>query len=1003
MYVCIYDSTPTSFPTLLPTTFPTQVPEILRDGGGADLQPQVSEILRDGGGADLQMASGSSGSSSSAEPATPTPTTAPTLPPNLPDPRDGLRLCKSRTDCLCLADSLAMLITQEKSLPSRITAEELLSKIMQQLDDGNPEILKLLVDTLAYIDVDNHQTASKWIEDNRSIVQTDFDATVSSLPKTLTSSDRVSTDFKAWISLLLHARARYHFHTWPDRVFAFVVNASACLYSSPQEVIKFHIFGDDQLTPDFALSGQVVPGVSMCYLRLSSEHYQPYLPIGYVLPPSKAIPLQNLAYKELVEQTTLVDIRDRDCLSTLEKHLNITFRFDGRGSLISKRCWPEFRTLLDCEVETAQSFDAEKNPVTWSALEDCEQDAQVEKMLVESVGCLTHSPAWSFEVSGDIDPSASCPSIAVAPSSGTLRAVYPTVPVVWGGLEAVKSSTVIEDKSVQLVISIKGTSTGLGADSTPEPDSQSEQLLFDELIYGAKVIQQYVEKGQAVAIHCTNGRTRSPTVVAAYLLLHQQLDWGVVKRMMDKAMQSCHQGRRNWDSFDRESRFTNHLKALGDGATTTADFATWKAANVVGSERQLRSSVAVVDSTKVAVVDSTKVDAGFESLDFPEVTTLAMFTSKDKADYISELVSYSETGLQHQYWPVHGRAVANAPRTAIEKDGGTIRVTAFRSSDVPLMTIELDNSRFQHFSNVKLDPLQFAMYQAVFQSKTSSFFAAGSFYPLKLKTRSFEQVPTPIVYVLMIGKQPKNGRSPLLKSATLAIAKWHTPPDCLVTSDWASKKENREIAATIEGIVILPLDNLDWTKELKASDLWDTPGSAAHWFEETRRAAESWFAGPIVHDGNVVLLTNRGSVRYPRPAAKRGISSLVKHNTGFTRPLALLSPKIPLSKRAKTKAASAVAAVANNNKRSHQRTEAVAKKQRTEKKTNEAAKIGPDDDNPGAVPFYGGFSPFNPQYLRAASLQQSPWLQGSLPGLQSPLPGSSEGASRGVISPKAGR
>jgi len=209
--------------------------------------------------------------------------------------------------------------------------------------------------------------------------------------------------------------------------------------------------------------------------------------------------------------------------------------------------------------------------------------------------------------------------------------------------------------------------------------------------------------------------------------------------MMDKAMQSCHQGRRNWDSFDRESRFTNHLKALGDGATTSADFSKWKAANVIGSERQLRSSIIDRNTSSginskpasVAVVNSTKGDAGFESLDFPEVTTLAMFT-KDKADYISELVSYSETGLQHRHWPVHGRAVANAPKSAIEKDGGTIRVTAFRSSDVPLMTIELDNSRFQHFGNVKLEPLQFAMYQAVFQSKTSSFFAAGSFYPLKL-------------------------------------------------------------------------------------------------------------------------------------------------------------------------------------------------------------------------------------------------------------------------------
>ena len=51
-------------------------------------------------------------------------------------------------------------------------------------------------DHFIIVDVDNYRTASKWIENNRSVT-TDFDDTVASLPKTLKTTDQMSTDFKA--------------------------------------------------------------------------------------------------------------------------------------------------------------------------------------------------------------------------------------------------------------------------------------------------------------------------------------------------------------------------------------------------------------------------------------------------------------------------------------------------------------------------------------------------------------------------------------------------------------------------------------------------------------------------------------------------------------------------------------------------------------------------------------------------------------------------------------
>ena len=170
---------------------------------------------------------------------------------------------------------------------------------------------------------------------------------------------------------------------------------------------------------------------------------------------------------------------------------------------------------------------------------DCDEE---KASKVTSVGCVSTILAYRFEVSKEVDDSSHCPYIAVAPASSAT----PTVNIVWGGKEDFKKTSAIEQHGVQLVISINNFSVGLGADFTPEPDSQpANQLLIDELLFAAALIHEEVEKGCSVAIHCQNGCTRSPTVIAVYLMMYQKMSWEVVKQRLDSKMSTCQQGRAN--------------------------------------------------------------------------------------------------------------------------------------------------------------------------------------------------------------------------------------------------------------------------------------------------------------------------------------------------------------------------------------------------------------------------------------------------------------------------
>ena len=267
---------------------------------------------------------------------------------SLMTPPKGLSLALSRVDCMCLPDSLAILVTHFLKRKSfRITAEELVMKVIENLKANDPLLMVLVV--VQYVDVITAEsdTASSWISKTPSVTL----KTAVGFPTALTFTEQVGKDFIAWMELLIDQKARYHFATWPDRVFAFLIGATASLYSTPADVIKFHIFGD---AADFSLSDVAPPNVTMGFMQLSKDHYQPYVEDGYVVPPNKPLPLMSLIAQDYVNKVMPVDLKDVECRTALEAKLCIQFRFDGEGTAISTNYWPEFRALLDNEVDTAE-------------------------------------------------------------------------------------------------------------------------------------------------------------------------------------------------------------------------------------------------------------------------------------------------------------------------------------------------------------------------------------------------------------------------------------------------------------------------------------------------------------------------------------------------------------------------------------------------------------------------------------------------------------------------
>ena len=105
---------------------------------------------------------------------------------------------------------------------------------------------------------------------------------------------------------------------------------------------------------------------------------------------------------------------------------------------------------------------------------------------------------------------------------------------------------------------------------------------------------------------------------------------------------------------------------------------------------------------------------------------------------------------------------------AFSKEGCTKRIAAFepprKQTSVPVMTIEVDAARFDHFHNsFPLPPIHLEMHLGILQEKSQNLYCAGKFYRLTSK------VKFAIAYVYMIGKQPPHARSPLLPTSTYAL------------------------------------------------------------------------------------------------------------------------------------------------------------------------------------------------------------------------------------------
>ena len=135
-------------------------------------------------------------------------------------------------------------------------------------------------------------------------------------------------------------------------------------------------------------------------------------------------------------------------------------------------------------------------------------------------------PSWSPNLEDlPIDGSSSCiPRISVVPKSATARAATPSVAIVWAGMEKYKTTDIIEQLGIDKIVQVRNTAEGLGADSKPDFFSACQnQLVLDELLHAASLINEQVELGKTGAVQCTNGRTRSPSTVAAYLLVYQDL------------------------------------------------------------------------------------------------------------------------------------------------------------------------------------------------------------------------------------------------------------------------------------------------------------------------------------------------------------------------------------------------------------------------------------------------------------------------------------------------
>ena len=357
----------------------------------------------------------------------------------------------------------------------------------------------------------------------------------------------IADHIRGWLRLMADPDGKSHFADFPDNIFGFLTQAAVALYSTRDRQLHCSVVGDQ--VKGF-LCVPAPQGAAVFYLHLQKDHYQPYVPSNYTVPPGRPLPLEDTFFSDLMSKTELLNFGHVDSRAALETNLNVVFRFDGKGSKINVSSFPQFRLLLDCEVETVPAG------MAWEPLGVVEDS--------KSLGSVSVIDVKDFELADADSTVRGCPEIIVTPLSESARAVNPCLRVVWGGRDAFRKSDTLARYGVKVIIQIRNSSKGLGADIKPDFKCESTNvLLLKELMFVAENIHEQVESGHSVAVQCLNGRTRSPTGVGSYMVTKQQLSYDVIKPQLDNAMAKCHGDcDKRWEIIDRESRFVGHLQVI---------------------------------------------------------------------------------------------------------------------------------------------------------------------------------------------------------------------------------------------------------------------------------------------------------------------------------------------------------------------------------------------------------------------------------------------------------
>ena len=439
------------------------------------------------------------------------------------------------------------------------------------------------------------------------------------------------------------------------------------------------------------------------------------------------------------------------------------------------------------------------------------------------------------------------------------------VTLIWGSESDLLQSNLV--LSCHSVITCHSGSTGLGNDERPETTA-SKELTIQELLFAIRKIQEFTVPGCTIAVHCTNGRTRSAIVVLLFSTRVKKEPFEVALMKMNTEMARVYGITDSEWRVDRQERFIWFVKALGNSdVSDLAGCQKWHLDNC--SERASRSTTPNSLDQLEELGEGVRVD----------VASLKMFKHQSLS-CLKNVIFEGVWGCLPNSWG-HPRDQYHNASAAVH-NGGSILMPAFvddlksmTKPKLPSMAITIHSSHFMNFSG-KADRLapesvvHFSMLLGVFQKSTGNVISAGNIYPLTFGPRGKHSFK---VYVIMIARQKRqNGKlHPLFPHVTFALCYWVVAPD-MTKSGFATRKSTKEAAKATENLCFLPIHSL-FSKPHPLSEMLDV-GAARHLFNEVEKATTAFMSHPQLHDGmlpqfNTKSSGNRIISKFPAPAAKR--------------------------------------------------------------------------------------------------------------------------------------